>query len=74
MDKRGVHTIGDMYAPAIQAGVPDGRDVAAVAEPFYGDNFRAAWEVLCGRAFALRWPKAGELEDAFKRRRSHAGL
>lgn len=41
--------------------------VRAVPCPFYGglfDRLRDAREVIVGRAFAVRWPKGGELEAA----------
>jgi hypothetical protein len=62
----GVHTIFSMYAPGVQAGLPDGRWVHAVAEPYTANRLVAAWWVLTGRAYALRWPQAGELEDALR--------
>lgn len=41
--------------------------VRSVPEPFYGgllDRLNDAWTVITGRAFAVRWPTDGELEDA----------
>ena len=67
----GVQAIGDMYSRGVSAGLPDGRWVAAVAVPYpcnVIERVRAAWWVLTGRAHALVWPKAGDLEDAFKER------
>jgi hypothetical protein len=64
----GVHTIASIYHPDVQAGLPDGRYVAAVAEPFTGNRLTAAWWVLTGRAYALRWPRPGDLEAAFSGR------
>jgi hypothetical protein len=64
----GIQTIGDMYAPGCHAGMPDGRWVAAVGVPYYTMGFerlRAAWWVLTGRAHAVIWPEAGDLEDIF---------
>ena len=60
----GVHTISSMYGAGIQAGLPDGRWVAAVAEPYTANRVVAAWWVLTGRAYAMIWPKAGDLERA----------
>lgn len=60
----GVHTIGDIYSANCDAGLPSGRYVKAVALPYTANRFRAAWWVLTGRAFALLWPKAGDLEAA----------
>src|SRR5574337_1715097 len=65
----GVHCIGDIYHPDAQAGLPDGRWVAAVSEPYTGNRLQAAWWILTGRAFAMLWPKAGDLEDIFKERK-----
>lgn len=61
----GVQTIGDIYSEGAQAGLPDGRYVMAVAEPYpcnIFESIRAAWWVLTGRAHAVIWPKAGDLE------------
>lgn len=60
----GIHTLGDMFSVGCQAGLPDGRYVAAVAEPYTANRLVAAWWVLTGRAYALQWPKAGDLEKA----------
>lgn len=64
----GIHRIGDLYHPDVQAGLPDGRYVAAVCEPYDGNRFRAAWWVLTGKAYAFLWPKAGDLENIGLRR------
>lgn len=64
----GVHRISDIYSHGNQAGLPDGRYVAAVAEPYWCnglERIRAAWWVLTGRAVAFRWPEPGDLERAF---------
>lgn len=64
----GVHCIASMYGGrGIQAGLPDGRRVTAVAEPYSANRLVAAWWVLTGKAYAVRWPKPGELEDALNR-------
>lgn len=65
----GVHAIGDMIAPyGIEAGLPDGRVVRAVPEPYHllglVERFRAASWVFTGRAHAVVWPKHGDLEQA----------
>lgn len=60
----GIHCIGDMYAPNVSAGLPDGSYVRAVAMPYEGNRLRAAWWVLTGRAYAFIWPDAGDLEQA----------
>lgn len=44
--------------------------VRAVPEPFYDGllaRLRSAWEVVCGRAYPVRWPQAGELEKALSK-------
>jgi hypothetical protein len=43
--------------------------VRAVPEPFYDGLFariRSSWEVVCGRAYPVAWPEAGELEQAIR--------
>lgn len=68
----GIHTIGSLYHPDVSAGLPDGRWVAAVCEPYRANLFerlRAAWWVLTGRAYAFLYPKAGDLEAVFRRDR-----
>ena len=68
----GVHLLRDMIAPpTVAAGLPDGRWVRAVPEPYWTfgiERLRAAWWVLTGRAHAVVWPKAGELEQALSGR------
>ena len=64
MNPWGIHSIGDIYHPGVKAGTSDGRWVVAVAEPYTAGSLRAAWWVLTGKAFALRWPRAGDLEVA----------
>ena len=63
----GINTIGDLYRPGVQAGLPDGRWVVAVPEPTDIGRFRAAWWVLTGRAYAFLWPQSGDLEMIFSR-------
>lgn len=61
----GIHRLRDMIgAKNCQAGLPDGRWVRAVPEPYTGNRIKAAWAVLTGKAFAVEWPKDGELEAA----------
>jgi hypothetical protein len=38
--------------------------VRAIPEPYTAGRLHAAWAVLTGRAYALAWPKAGDLENA----------
>lgn len=67
MNYWGIHRICDIYQPGVQAGLPDGRWVVAVPLPYQGNVFerlRAAWCVFRERAYALEWPKAGDLESA----------
>jgi hypothetical protein len=63
-----IHQLRDMVSgPGAQTGLPGGRWVRAVPLPFYGglfDRCRDAWAVIRGNAYAVRWPEAGELEDA----------
>lgn len=59
-----IHTIDRIYSPHVQTGLPDGRWVAAVAEPYTGGRLRAAWAVLTGRAYAFAWPEPGDIEAA----------
>lgn len=59
-----VYTIRDLIGSAdVQAG-PDarGRWSRAIPVPFYGGSLTGAWAVLRGRAVAVRYPVAGELE------------
>lgn len=60
-----IHRLGSMIGSR-GVSTPLGR---AVPLPFY-DGFlgrlRDAWAVLRGRAFAVRWPVSGELEEALR--------
>lgn len=66
-----VHRLRDLYAPGCHTDasvtLPNGnkrsRWVRAVCEPYHGGRLRAAWEVLCGRAYAFEWPKPGDFEN-----------
>ena len=64
----GVHTIHNMFGgPGVQAGLPDGRWVTAVCEPYvpgFVGRLRTAWWVFTGRAHAVIWPEHGDLEAA----------
>lgn len=57
-----IHRIRDIYDADVSAGLPNGRYVYAVAEPYTAGRLKAAWWVLTGRAYAFKWPKAGDLE------------
>lgn len=59
-----IHTLKSIYSPNVSVGLPDGRWVCAVAEPYTAGRLQAAWWVLTGRAYAFAWPKPGDLEDA----------
>jgi hypothetical protein len=61
----GVHTIGNVVGSVdCAAGLPDGRWVRAVPEPYSGNRIVAAWWVLTGRAYALIWPTSEQLANA----------
>jgi hypothetical protein len=65
----GVHSIFNMFGgPDVSCGLPDGRIVTAVYEPYDGNRLQAAWWVLTGRAYAVQWPAPGDLEAAVWRR------
>jgi hypothetical protein len=65
MNGRYVYQLADLLGSKhCGAGLPDGRYVRAVSTPFFGGNIHAAWEVLRGRAYAIEWPKPGDLEKA----------
>lgn len=70
MNGKGVFQLRDMIgSPNCAAGLPDGRYVRAVPEPFWFGllgRFSGAWEVIRGRAFPVEWPKAGDLEAALQ--------
>lgn len=55
--------------PGAGAQMPDGRWVRAVPVPYPTvglERLRAAWWVLTGRAHAVVWPEAGDLEIALR--------
>jgi len=59
----GVHFLGHMIGQRHnQTRLADGRWVRAVPLPYSGSRLIAAWWVLTGRAYAIVWPQAGELE------------
>lgn len=64
-----IHRLPDLYADGCHAEIQVKRQgtiytgwVRAVCEPYTGGSIFAAWEVLCGRAFAFEWPKPGDIE------------
>ena len=68
-----IHKLRDMVGSAdFQVGLKESggtRWVRPVPFPFFGgfkDRLHDAWEVLQGRAYAVRWPEHGELEDALR--------
>jgi hypothetical protein len=71
MSGRGVFRLRDMIAPrGVEAGLANGGSARAVPEPFYYGipmRFMAAWMVVTGRAVAVEWPQAGDLEKALNR-------
>lgn len=61
-----IHRLGSMIGSGC-VSTPMGR---AVPLPFYEGvlgRLRDAWAVLRGRAFAVKWPVSGELEEALRR-------
>lgn len=64
----GIHRLSDMIAPkGNQAQAAPGVWVRAVPLPYSGGRIKAAWAVLTGKAYAIHWPKAGDLERALDR-------
>lgn len=63
-----IHSIHQMIGRAdTQARLPSGVWARAVPIPFVGgiiDRARDAWAILIADAFAVRWPRLGELEVA----------
>ena len=60
----GVHTVHDMFSPNCKVSSSIFGWVAAVCLPYDGNKIRAAWWVLTGRAYAVVWPKDGDIEAA----------
>jgi hypothetical protein len=61
-----IYTLRDLWMTGVSTGLPDGRWVRAIPLPYYGGYLQGAWSVLTGRAVALRYPVAGELEDVLR--------
>jgi hypothetical protein len=63
-----VYTIRDLIGTADCQTGPDsmGRWSRAIPLPHYGGYLAGAWAVLLGRAVAVRYPVAGELEAALQ--------
>lgn len=73
MTKRpwGVNTIGSMVSRDVLCGPrqADGEWVMSVPVPYrknFIESVVAAWWVLTGKAEAVVWPEAGEIEKALK--------
>jgi hypothetical protein len=65
MNPYGIHSICDMVSRGdVMTQDQRGRWVRAVPEPYTGSRLRAAWWVLIGRAYAVRWPRPGDYERA----------
>ncbi|MQU83325.1 hypothetical protein [Sinorhizobium meliloti] len=66
----GINRVGNMIAPfGVETRTPEGRWVRAVPEPYSSslrERLRAAWWVSTGKAEAVVWPAAGELEAALR--------
>lgn len=65
----GVHYVSSMFGDStVRCGLPDGRWVRAVCEPYRSETLRerltVAWWVFTGRAHAVVWPKPGDIERA----------
>jgi hypothetical protein len=65
-----IHTLANIYAAGVTTSLNGGpKWVQVVGEPYTAGRLKAAWWVLTGRAYALRWPHPGELEAALTPRR-----
>jgi hypothetical protein len=64
----GIHTLAQMFDSSCMEKPLRGNGwVQAVAEPYPGNRLVAAWWVLTGRAYAVEWPKPGDLENALSK-------
>lgn len=65
-DKWGIHRLSDMIGTDDNSSTAFGLEgyFRAVPLPYCGARLRAAWYVLTGKAYAVRWPEPGELESA----------
>lgn len=63
-----IHRLRDMIGSThVSTHIPGRGWARAVPLPFYGgliDRLRDAYAVVTSRAYAVRWPDGGELEDA----------
>jgi hypothetical protein len=63
----GVHTIASMYDNSCWSSTEEECIYArAVALPYDGNRLVAAWWVLTGKAYALKWPEVGDIERALE--------
>lgn len=62
----GIHRLSDMIGRGDVSTTVKGLEglFRAVPAPYHGNKIKAAWAVLTGKAYAVRWPEAGELEAA----------
>lgn len=62
-----LNLLRDMISPpGVHACVDGDRWVRAVPAPYDGNRLYGAISVLLGRAYAIKWPEAGDLEDALR--------
>ncbi len=59
-----IHSLRRMYDPNCMSQIEGSKYAFAVCEPYTAGSLKAAWWVLTGRAYAIEWPKAGDLEAA----------
>lgn len=57
-----VHTVSEMFSDRDTEMEVEGKWVRAIARPYPSNRLMAAWWVLTGRAEAVVWPSAGDLE------------
>lgn len=72
----GINRIGDMVSAHVRTQ-RGGKWVCAVPTPYHKnirESIRAAWWVFTGRAEAVIWPEAGDLEAAIDTAQDVAGL
>lgn len=58
-----IHRLKDLIGPASEVSACGRVPPDPVPAGVFG-RLRDAWAVVCGRAFAVAWPKPGELEEA----------
>lgn len=63
----GVHRISDVVGSKQNSALTDRGYVRAIPLPYTGNRLYAAYQVLMGNAYALQWPKDGDLEKALER-------